>query len=409
MNQYQRRAEAAGTRNFDDIESQNQRVMTDTISYALAVDGAEDHKLAEAFLEEHRPIHLSERLQAVADGANESITTEENKHNSLTARALQAMFTANTGKSFLDSGGAYGRNYERKQEDDSWIFDDVFELDAKYGDLEVIIHAYPWLLERNELYFQPALTELFWQWAQTGEQSSKHWVESAKEWAAAHSHQSRKRFDYRSGTVNTYNSEFPLDQTLQWTEYHCERSGAAYLMLQVHGGCDVRGGYTRPWIFQIREEMALHDQGYVTDGQNSWTTDCGGYYWYIQDYGTDDVKQLDELPIFTEGELLEELTIYMGEHDMDFPDRRAEELYDELETLREHKYSGQFKREQAYAQDKGGALLQQHRKNAAAIEERCFEIEARLAVKFQALYVTEDEDGEQLIVSPFTETALEIW
>lgn len=46
------------------------------------------------------------------------------------------------------------------------------------------------------------------------------------------------------GTINTYNGESAVSQTLQY----CSLNGKT--ALQIHGGCDVRGGYTAPRIFE---------------------------------------------------------------------------------------------------------------------------------------------------------------
>lgn len=52
-------------------------------------------------------------------------------------------------------------------------------------------------------------------------------------------------------TVNTYNGEDLLSQTLQWTGFSLPQDGDDYILLQIHGGADVRGGYTRPRVFRV--------------------------------------------------------------------------------------------------------------------------------------------------------------
>jgi hypothetical protein len=42
--------------------------------------------------------------------------------------------------------------------------------------------------------------------------------------------------------------------------------GTHYLILQVHGGADVRGGYTRPQVFELLEGM----DGFIMSGQDAY-------------------------------------------------------------------------------------------------------------------------------------------
>lgn len=52
---------------------------------------------------------------------------------------------------------------------------------------------------------------------------------------------------------NTYNKEDNLSQTLQGTELKIDGlSEGAYVLLQVHGGADVRGGYTDAKLFKYQ-------------------------------------------------------------------------------------------------------------------------------------------------------------
>ena len=71
-------------------------------------------------------------------------------------------------------------------------------------------------------------------------------------------------------TVNTYNHESLLSQTIQYTYWEDEDGG--HVLLQIHGGADVRGGYTRPVIFDVSDsasELAMFDDAdahiYCTD------------------------------------------------------------------------------------------------------------------------------------------------
>lgn len=56
-------------------------------------------------------------------------------------------------------------------------------------------------------------------------------------------------------TVNTYNGEDLLSQVLQYI-YFTNQSGE-FVVLQIHGGADVRGGYTAPHVFELNDELNI--------------------------------------------------------------------------------------------------------------------------------------------------------
>lgn len=60
-------------------------------------------------------------------------------------------------------------------------------------------------------------------------------------------------------TVNTYNGENLVDQILQYVLF--SNDSGEYVALQIHGGCDVRGGYTKPRVFSFghRSELDIID------------------------------------------------------------------------------------------------------------------------------------------------------
>ena len=58
-------------------------------------------------------------------------------------------------------------------------------------------------------------------------------------------------------TFNTYNGDSDLSQILQgsWLTINDEQ----YFLLQIHGGCDARGGYTDAKLFQTNEYYMIHE------------------------------------------------------------------------------------------------------------------------------------------------------
>jgi hypothetical protein len=49
-----------------------------------------------------------------------------------------------------------------------------------------------------------------------------------------------------------------------------EINGDVYLLLQIHGGCDARGGYTNAKLFTTNEEYMIHE--YLREYKNSHET-----------------------------------------------------------------------------------------------------------------------------------------
>jgi hypothetical protein len=202
-----------------------------------------------------------------------------------TSEVLAGMMKENTGSHFLDSGGSprfdsngnyvgsehgYGRNHERnqlrsfEQEPASAV---KFEVWGGRLEISFAHNTFHWLNNRCEL--DETLDDLFH--GQFREErdadDSKGWLELMEEfpvWLALQTDEDGNLIYgepagiYGEGelfTVNTYNHESLLDQTIQFT-YFTNEAGE-FIALQIHGGADVRGGYTRPRIFSVGHQSEL--------------------------------------------------------------------------------------------------------------------------------------------------------
>lgn len=173
----------------------------------------------------------------------------------VTAHKLADMFTENTGSSMLDSGGAYGRAWERNQgmTVGDFLARPAVTVDA---DGDITVDMFNFLNER--LTYAPDM-DAQWQ-AFDAERPNLSWGESLDEWlnllgvpaADDEGFYSDARWDF-----NTYNFESYLNGTFQGVKFVL--GGTEYLALQVHGGCDVRGGYTKPVIFTGDMESVVLD------------------------------------------------------------------------------------------------------------------------------------------------------
>jgi hypothetical protein len=102
--------------------------------------------------------------------------------------------------------------------------------------------------------------------------------------------------------LNTYNGECLLSQTLQFSIY--DHEGTSFIVLQIHGGADVRGGYTTPQVFEIaNDERDGFVTGYIgvdataqVDGETvRWNSESGygGSFRAVDDSDDVEVPELE--------------------------------------------------------------------------------------------------------------------
>ena len=164
------------------------------------------------------------------------------------------MLTENTGSHMLDSGGAYGRQWQRnsklKLADFKKRPQDTLEICRKYGSDEFsptvdVFHKLTSTLdlddrchEFNRMVVPDWESEEFYGVSADGEA----WL--------------KERFNVEDAeeSFNTYNWSSNLSQVLQGRFIKCRETDESYLILQVHGGCDVRGGYTDAKLFKVDDD-----------------------------------------------------------------------------------------------------------------------------------------------------------
>ena len=189
-----------------------------------------------------------------------------------TELAVYEMLTENTGRHILDSGGEDGRSWQRNQSKslDDFRNEPQTVFDTKYYDATVsLFHHLVGKLTYSEEY-----TEEFYDWAGNRDVS---WLELMETFPDSMGW--RKLF-----TENSYNRESLLSQVIQYTVY--DTGSELLVALQVHGGADVRGGYTRPRIFSIDDEYslvmedgAIYCDGNAVDSDGPHRFDWSGGEW----------------------------------------------------------------------------------------------------------------------------------
>ncbi|MBU6231366.1 hypothetical protein KGP36_01755 [Patescibacteria group bacterium] len=170
-------------------------------------------------------------------------------------RLIAQMLTENTGVALLDSGGAYGRNWERNQgktveqfrkqhttatAEENWGYDvnvPVFQYLRETIRLNETCDKFNRLKCPNWDGFTYGISDTQTEWLK------KHGFETDEE-----------AKEHAPKAYNTYNDPDyfgHLSQVLQGTFIYNTEEGEWYCLLQIHGGCDVRGGYTDAKLVQF--------------------------------------------------------------------------------------------------------------------------------------------------------------
>lgn len=184
--------------------------------------------------------------------ATETMTTDE---------VLVSMLTENTGRHFLDSGGAYGRNWERNAGKTVADFLAAPEVDLSMWERDgntvveyVTLDVFHFLRQRCD--FDAELDGRFRDFAMSDEWADESWFACLDAWL---DHIGATLHDGEAEVINTYNGEDCLSQVLQYALFDHPETGETVAAVAIHGGCDVRGGYTAPRMFTIGDGYALCD------------------------------------------------------------------------------------------------------------------------------------------------------
>ena len=160
-------------------------------------------------------------------------------------KTITNMLKENTGTHFLDSGGINNRHHQKNK---NVNFDDLppVEFDIYNNEIDYTINVYHYLMSANLELDNVCNTfnEL--------QENSNDWDADTDCYGV-----SIKAWNYLENnhevdvlnTWNTYNGETFLSQVLQGS--YLDINGESYVLFQVHGGADVRGGYTDAKLFKM--------------------------------------------------------------------------------------------------------------------------------------------------------------
>lgn len=199
-----------------------------------------------------------------------------------------------TGRHFLDSGGAYGRHYEKPPIDPD---DSPFEIEAwgpgtgkiedRSVDITCSMETSVFLADQFEILH--GLTDAFEAWAE--EQDHGDWFslvpEFMSQWKRHIVHTDLEDIEHPDGFTsrardNVYNGENDLTQVFIWEVFcpveHREKEWYyhpdAVTAIWIHTGCDVRGGYTRPVFCRMQKNegalpLSFCVQWYIGEGTDA--------------------------------------------------------------------------------------------------------------------------------------------
>jgi hypothetical protein len=224
-----------------------------------------------------------------------------------TEKVLAGMLKEGTGIHMLDSGGTFGRAWQQnqavvdfRQQSQAWYQASVYHNRLE---LSPTLNVFHFLVERLE--YAPTMQSYFQEYEYQADRK-RTWLALMEEfpcWLEYQFHSigiSGLGVNNEPLTVNTYTYESLLSQVLQYTQFTVEigvRSytpdpgdpvwnlEGEYIALQIHGGADVRGGYTAPRLFRILDSSCLLDDqsAYLQctrDSKHTWYTDDSGAHWY---------------------------------------------------------------------------------------------------------------------------------
>lgn len=191
----------------------------------------------------------------------------------ITEQIIYEMLTENTGRHMLDSGGDSERAWQQNQVKSLEDFKNEARtrFDVKYYDATISLFHH--LTEK--LTYSPEWTAAFNKYAATREDDG--WLELMESFPTE---MGMKRLF----TENSYNRESLLSQVIQYTVM--DTGSETLVALQIHGGADVRGGYTAPRVFSIdseydliMEDASIFCTGDAVDSDGPHRFDSNGSEW----------------------------------------------------------------------------------------------------------------------------------
>jgi len=186
-----------------------------------------------------------------------NLLTQTQKTTSNVEDLIFSMLTENTGTHMCDSGGDNGRMWQRNEDKCLQDFagepEELYQYDPKYNEIHRTVSVFHYLthnLEVDDIAFN--FNEL--------NTKPKDWDADTKTdiyiyGVSSDAWQDLTEFNEVDvqRSWNTYNGDSDLSQILQGANLTINNDH--YVLIQIHGGADARGGYTDAKLFKCGDYM----------------------------------------------------------------------------------------------------------------------------------------------------------
>lgn len=155
-----------------------------------------------------------------------------------TQKVIYKMLIENTGCHIMDSGGDYGRAWQQNRKKDITQEPKINEDGTK--------SLYHFLADHLE--FDPILDQKFKQFSKRKSDQSD-W-QLMREFAELLNNSKERPI-----CDNSFNVDNCLSQNIQYCIFFDENECTDKIIIQSHNGADIRGGYSTPRVFSIKEDF----------------------------------------------------------------------------------------------------------------------------------------------------------
>ena len=190
-----------------------------------------------------------------------NLLTQTQKTTSNVEDLIFSMLTENTGTHMCDSGGDNGRMWQRNEDKCLQDFADepeeLYQYDPKYNEIYRTVSVFHYLtnnLEVDDIAFRfNELNTNAKDWdADCKENNATLYGVSVNAWQDLLMSNLSKEIEVQR-SWNTYNGDSDLSQILQGANLTINEEH--YVLIQIHGGADARGGYTDAKLFKCGNYM----------------------------------------------------------------------------------------------------------------------------------------------------------